>query len=226
MSTNEEWDGVHRRPRTPNVIEGFPYPKPVQALIKKMEQAYEIWAEADTAVSVAEEDLELAKSLDAKEFAESILAGEEDPGEVHTPKALRKLQGARILANARLVEVNKIGRTLSDALRDNMRDIAFETLTLAREGLAERDRLMLEAARLVSEAHEARNRGLAGLRELSSYTRGTFQFDPTFYTQAVNFPSFRDERVNQILDQLEKMLNQNVLFPEENDEPEVMEATA
>lgn len=227
MNANEEWAGVARMPRTPNVIEGFPYPKSVQALIKKMDKAFSDWAEADTALAVAEEDLIEAKALDAAAFAESVLGGLEDPGEVHTPPAARKVQGAQILANARLVEVNKAGRIVEEAIRENAREVTLSALTLAREGLAERDRLMLEAAQLVSDANDARTRGLAGLKEISTFTRGTYQFDPTFPSNGtVNFPSTREERINKIIDDIENLIELGALFPESSQEVEVLEATA
>lgn len=227
MSTNEEWAGISRMPRTPNVIEGFPYPVGVQALIESMNEAYSLWAEADTALAVAEEDLIEAKALDAGAFAKSVLAGEKDPGEVHTPKAARKVLGAQILANARLVEVNKAGRLVEEAIRENAREVTLSALSLAREGLAERDRLMLEAARLVSDANDARTRGLAGLKEISTFTRGTYQFDPTFPSNgSVTFPSTREERVNKIIDDIERLIELGALFPESSNEVEVLEATA
>ena len=227
MNTNEEWAGVTRVPRTPNVIEGFPYPKSVQALIKKMDHAFGEWAEADTAVSVAEQDLAEAKALDAGAFAKSILDGVEDPGDVHTPPAVRKLEVARILANARLVETNKAGRAVEEAMRENAREITLTALSMAREGLAERERLLLEAARLVSDANDARTRGLAGLKEISTFTRGTYQFDPSFpISGQVNFPSTREERVNKIIDDIESLIELGALFSEVHSDVEVLEATA
>ena len=225
--TNEEWAGVNRMPRTPTIIEGFPYPKSVQALIKKMDQAFSEWAEADTAYAIAEEDLNEAKARDARELVESVLAGTEDFGEVHIAPAQRAMKRAQILAHARLVETNKAGRAVGEAMKENAREITLTALSMAREALAERERLLLEAAKLVNDANEVRTRGLAGLKEISAFTRGTYSFDPTFpVTGSVSFPSTREERINKIIDDLEQLIELGALFPEVQSDVEVLEATA
>lgn len=222
---NEEWVGLNRVPRLPNVLDGFEYPKPVKALIKKMDSAFDEWAEADTALAVAEEDLNEAKARDTRELVETVLAGREDLGEVHVAPAERAVKRAQILADARRVEVNKIGREVEEAIRLHAREITLTALSMAREGLAERERLLLEAAQLANEANEARTRGLAGLREISNFTRGVYQFDPSFpVTGQATFPNTREERIHKICDDLEELISHGVLFPVS--EPEVLEATA
>lgn len=213
MSANEEWAGLNRHPNIPTVIEGFEYPKPVQSLIKKMNSAYEIWAEADTALAEAEYEVSEAKALDAKLFAESILEGLEDPGEVHTPAASRKLKGAEILANARRAEVNKIGRELEEVLRENAREITHTAIENAREAVTIWQEAILEASRIVADASAARYQGLMGLREVSSYTRGIYGFDGNFPISGnLSVPETSETRVKKICEELEKLMDRNVLF--------------
>lgn len=237
MSANEEWAGLNRHPNIPTVIEGFEYPKPVQSLIKKMDSAYEIWAEADTALAEAEYVVSEAKALDAKLFAESILEGLEDPGEVHTPAALRKLKGAEILANARRTDVNKIGRELEEVMREHAREITHTAIEHAREAVMVWQEAVLEASRIVADASAARYQGLVGLREVSSYTRGVYTFDGNFpISGSLSVPETYEKRVLQICEELEKLMDRNVLFasPEaesdikthENSENSELETTA
>ena len=213
MNANEEWAGINRQPNLPAVIEGFDYPKPVKALIKKMDAAYSLWAEADTALSVAEDDVEQAKALDGRLFAESILNGTDDPGEVHTPIALRTMKGAQILADARRREVNTLGRQLEGLMRDYMREITVTAIAMARDGVAEQERLLLIAAQTAVEATKARNAGVAGLRQVSHYTRGVYAYDSGFpVTGHPTFPNVREERILKIADDLERLIADGHLF--------------
>lgn len=215
MNTNEEWAGINRQPNVPSIIDGFEYPKAVKALVKKVESAWGEWAEADTAVSVAEFDLEQAKKLDARLFAESVLSGTDDPGEVHTPVAERKLKGAQILADARRRETNALGRSLESLMRENAREITLTAIRDARIGIAEQQRLMNIASLTAIEAIEARNKGLEGLRQISHYTRGVYSFDASFpNTGNLTLPSVREERVTKIVDDLENLILAGQLFGE------------
>jgi hypothetical protein len=215
MDANEEWAGVNRQPKTPTVIEGFNYPKPVKSLIKKLDAAYASWAEADTALYGAEDDVLSAKAEDAKAFAESVLNGTDDPGEVHTPVALRKLQGAQILAEARRREVNAIGRELEQLFRKHIREIGLEAIRQARQGISDYERLMLQAAQIAVQASESRNDGLTGLRFLSHYTRGVYSFDAGFPLNGfATFPNTREERIVKIADDLERLIEDGQLFGE------------
>lgn len=215
MSTNEEWAGINRQPNLPVVISGFEYPKPVKALIKKMDAAFEIWAEADTALSVAEDEVEMAKATDARLFAESILNGNDDPGDENTNQAIRKLKGAQILADARRREVNAIGRQLEALMRENIREIAIASIAMARNGLAEQERLMLIAGQTAVDAVKARNEGLLGLRQLSHYTRGIYSYDPGFpVTGQISLPNTREDRIVKIVDDLESLILEGRLFGE------------
>lgn len=215
MRENEEWAGINRVPNIPSVIEGFDYPKPVQSLIKKMDSAYEVWAEADTALAEAEYGLSEAKALDARLFAESVLGGLEDPGEINTPVALRKLKGAEILANAKRVEVNKIGRELESLMREHARDITQTAIKNAREAVTAWQEAVLEASRIVNDATTARYQGLMGLVQVSSYTSGTYGFDGRFpVSGSLSVPETYETRIKKICDDLEKMMDRNVLFPD------------
>ena len=228
MSENEEWAGVNRLPRIPVVIAGFNYPKPVKAAIKKVDEAWSAWAEADTAVAVAEDELEQAKALDGRLFAESVLTGKDDPGEIHTPPALRRLKGAQILADARRLETNAVGRILDSLLSENAREITLTAIEAARAGIAEQERLMTLAAEYTVEASKVRNSGLEGLRFISQYTRGTYAFDPSFpVVGQVSFPNVREERIRKIADDLESLIEKGNLFPVAgDDDPVIFEATA
>lgn len=228
MSENEEWAGVNRLPRIPVVIAGFNYPKPVKAAIKKVDEAWSGWAEADTAVAVAEDELEQAKALDGRLFAESVLTGKDDPGEIHTPPALRRLKGAQILADARRRETNAAGRVLDSLLSENAREITLTAIEAAREGIAEQERLMTLAAEYAVEASKARNKGLEGLRFVSQFTKGTYAFDPSFpVVGQVSFPNLREERIRKITDDLESFIENGHLFPSAiEDDFEVPEPTS
>lgn len=226
-NANEEWAGLDLFPRIPSVIDGFKYPTRVQSLIKKMNAAFDEWAEADTALAVAVEDLDEAKALDGKIFAESVLNGTDDPGEVHTPSAARKVKGARILVNAKRVAVNKLGRIVDDAMREHAREITLTAIADARVALARREEILLEASKLINQANDVRTHGLLGLREIASYTRGTYQFDPSFPVQGnVSLPETSETRVRQICDDLDRLIESGALFADDDSGADIEQVEA
>lgn len=211
-----EYANVTRYPRMPLIAEGLAYPEPVQKLIAEMEEKFEAWAVADSELASALEDMEDAKALDAKLFKDSVLAGSKDPGEVHTPKAARLVERNRILANERLLETNRAAGALSQAIETHAKEIVMAAISMARNGLAENERLVMEASRLVIEAGEVREKSLIGLSQASELTRGTYQFDPSFPRQGnVVMPDIREFRANEICDNLEKLVDRGILFPAE-----------
>lgn len=225
IMTNEEWAGTGRQPRVPTMVPGMKYPKAVMAASKKCDAAFSEWAEAETAWMVAQDELAEAKALDARLFAESVLNGTEDPGEVHTPLAERELKRAEILLNARLKDVNRAGAELSELMKENQREIVLSAVEMAEDGLRLQEELMMEASQLAHKALEVRNNSLKGLREASAFTRGTYQFDPTFPVSGqVILPNVTEPRIKKILEDLRTLVEKGVLFPEEA--VEVLEPTA
>lgn len=210
---NEEWSGLNRVPRVPDIIPGFAYPKPVQKQIAVLDDAMSLWADADGAVANAEFDLQEAETLDDKAFAESVLSGSDDPGQVHVPKAERKLKGARILAEARLRDANKAGRQLEKVMREHAAEMTDAAIEMARAGIAEMQSLMMDAAQKANEAINVRNQALAPLRFISKYTRGTYSFDASFPVSGyASFPSTREERILGICDDLQALKDAGRLF--------------
>lgn len=217
---SSEWTMVSRQPRVPVMVPGLKYPKAVVEASKKCDKAYSVWVDAETAWMTAQEALSQARALDAQLFTEAILNGTEDPGEVNTPRAERKLKGAGILLNARLKDANRAGAVLAEVLKDNQREILLSALEVAEEGLRQQEMMMFESAKLASEAISVRNSALVGLREMSAYTRGTYQFDPSFPVEGnVSLPDVAELRVKKICADLRSLVDSGSLFPE--DAPEV-----
>lgn len=214
MSNDTEWAGLRRQPRVPVMVPGLQYPKPVVAAAKKCDAAYSDWAEAETAWMAAQDDLAEAKALDGRLFAESVLNGTDDPGEVHRPKAERALKASEILLDARLRDVNRAGRVLSEVMEEHAREIVLASLDMAAAGLEKQQKLMSEASELAVEALRERNRSLVGLREVSTLTRGTYQFDPSFpVAGVVQLPDISERRVRKIIEDLRALIDGGVLFP-------------
>lgn len=225
MSTNEEWSGVSRQPRVPVVVPGLKYPKAVVTASKKCDEVYSIWAEAETAWMEAEQEVSEAKALDARLFAESVLNGTEDPGEVHTPVAERKLKAAEIILMARLRDANRAGAELSDVMKEHQREILLSAVEMAEEGLRRQEEMMMEASKLAHEAIEVRNKSLIGIREVSTYTRGVYQFDPSFPSSSqIVLPDVSENRIKKICEDLRQLVERGVLFAEES--VEILEPTA
>lgn len=214
MEHENEYALTARQPRPPLIIEGLKYPDEVQVLIEDFNAKHDTWAEADTELVISLEDLLDAKAKDAEAFRESVLAEAKDPGLVHTPKAARLVERNQILASERLMETNRAASLVAEAIKANAKEIVIAAISMARDGIAENERLILEAGQLVIQASEVREKSLAGLVQVSELTSGTYSFDPAIPKQGNPvMPDIRETRAHDILKSLEKLIADGVLFP-------------
>ena len=213
-----EYATLARQPRTPMVVEGMNYPAPVQDLIESMNAKYMEWALSESDFLGAEQDLLEAEALDAKEFKASVRAGTKDPGEVHGPKARRLVERHRILMGDKAVAVRTAAGLVSAAIKDNDKAIVLDALRMARDGMEVNKQKMLEASALIIEGREARNKGLTGLIQAAELTRSVYMFSPIFpeVGQTV-LPDTLEIRVNEVCNNLDKLIEKGVLFPESSD---------
>jgi hypothetical protein len=170
---------LNQTPFWPNLAK-LNYPPHLKKLITAAEKVWEVWAEADTARVIAEDNLTNAELDHAKRVKDAARSGSPLPDVLDT----RALEDAQTYANEVCVmrrhEVSVAVKAMQDGFRKHRVELAHLAIDKAEAGIENYAKRMKAVAQDLADIEDERRAAYDGLMMMSDYTDPEIRFVPNF----------------------------------------------
>lgn len=194
-------------PPSSPLLADLKYPKHIQKLISAHEADYAVFAEKETVYMTALEDLKQAQAEDIRLLVDAVAEGKDDPGTPNEDKLKREVIYSLEAVRQARSKAQKSSVVLSQALRENVSDVALLAVEKARAGVEAWQTTISRLQAEYAEAVDARRRSQDGLVMVSHLPTKGISFHANYPIPSdARFPETHEKAVLGACNLLEQMV--------------------
>jgi hypothetical protein len=171
---------LSKSPRNLSLPAEYDWPTAVKKSITEYEKSWKVWAEANTALAVAVDDLAAAVREDAVALTEAVKNSQPDPGVEKSDQARRAVVYAEEVAKQARQAVNRQAEKTWNTIAQSHDTLARQAITEALDGVNQFQGDCEAIAEHGRVAELRRSKSLQGLRLLARLGDTRVSFEPSF----------------------------------------------
>lgn len=213
-----DFNPLPNEPYWPTLAE-LNYPPQVKKLIDQANKVWDIWAEADTALIVANDELKLDKSNFEESILQAARKGDAIPSKPDFETAENRIKYLAEVARTKRTAVDLAVNELTTGLQNHRVEIAILAIDKAKTGMAKYESSIKAIAEQLPVIEEARRAAYDGLTMMSDLSSPELRFVPEFGVGGnAQLPNTHEASAKSIIKNLETFLIEpNLEVPKSED---------